>query len=362
MSKKRVIWTVVIIVGLGLLLAPKFWPKQNEAKTGKPSGAFAPINVGVYIVQKEQQQNTIQAVGNIMAEDEVELKSETQGRVVKLNFNEGQEVTKGQLLVKMNDADLQAQLKKVISSQKLKEESARRNTILLEKGGISQEEYDIALTDLNSANADIDLLKEQIRKTQITAPFNGLIGLRSISEGAYLTNATVIARLQSLNRVKVEFSIPEKYATLIGKGSTIRFTVEGQPNPFEAKVYAIEPKIDPVTRNIVVRAICDNPKRKLLPGAFAKITVSLSSNPNAFMIPSQAVVPILKGQKVFVVQGDSVVEHKISIGLRNELNVEVTDGLKEGDSVVVQGVIQMKQGAKVKVMKAEAVTGNQSTQ
>lgn len=355
MSKKRVIWTVVIIVAVGLLLAPKFWPKQNEVKSGKPSGAFAPVNVGVYIVKKEQQQNTIQAVGNIMAEDEVELKSETQGRIVKLNFSEGQEVTKGQLLVKMNDAELQAQLKKAISTQKLKNETARRNTTLLEKGGISQEEYEIAITDLNSANADIDLLKEQIRKTQIVAPFNGLIGLRSISEGAYLTNATVIARLQSLNRVKIEFSIPEKYATFIGKGSKIQFTVEGQPKQFEAAVYAIEPKIDPVTRNMVVRAICDNPKRMLMPGAFAKITVSLSSNPNAFMIPTQAVVPILKGQKVFVVKGDSVIEQKIAIGMRNELNVEVTDGLKAGDSVVVQGVIQMKQGAKIKVVKSAEV-------
>ncbi len=354
MKKNQIIWTIVIVVIIGLLAIPKLMPKQGDVKptsNGKPSGPPPPAKVGVYVVKKLEQKNTIQSVGNIMAEDEVELRSETQGKVVHINFDEGDEVKKGQVLVKINDADLQAQLKKALSTKKLKEETEKRNKTLLDKGGISQEAFDISTTDLNSANADIDLLKEQIRRTEVIAPFNGIIGLRSISEGAFVNNTNIIARLQNIKRVKIEFSVPEKYASLIKKGNEIVFTVEGQSVEFSAKIYAIEPKIDPVSRNIVVRAICDNVQQKLLPGAFAKIFVTLQNNPDALMIPTQTVVPILKGQKVFIVKGDSVVEQKIEIGARNEINVEVTKGLHVGDSIVVQGVIQMKQGAKVKVVR-----------
>ena len=177
------------------------------------------------------------------------------------------------------------------------------------------------------------------------------IGLRNISEGGYLTNANIIARLQDMRRIKIEFSVPEKYISLIKNGNDIEFNVEGRPDDFHAKIYAIEPKIDPISRNIIVRAICDNSDRKLLPGAFAKVKVNLQNNPDALLIPTQSIVPILKGQKVFIVKGDSAVEQRVEIGTRTDINVEVTKGIHEGDSIVVNGVIQMKQGAKVKVTK-----------
>lgn len=354
MNKKRIIWTIIIIAALALLAIPKLLPKKTDAKGakgGKGGGPMPPVNISVYVVKKQDLKNTLQAVGNVMAEDEVELRSESQGRVTKIGFEEGQEVRKGQLLLKINDADLQAQLKKALSTKKLKEETDKRNKQLLEKGGISQETYDMSSTDLNAANADVDLLKEQIRRTEVIAPFDGLVGLKSISEGGFINNTTIIARLQNIKRVKIEFSIPEKYASMIKKGNEIVFTVEGQSKEFTAKIYAIEPKIDPVNRNIVVRAICDNSQRKLLPGAFAKVNVTLQNNPDALMIPTQSVIPILKGQKVFVVKGDSATEQKIEIGSRNDATVEVTKGLKEGDSIIVQGVIQIKPGSKVRIGK-----------
>lgn len=353
MTKKRIIWIIIIIAALLLLALPKLL-KKEEGKgpvPGKPGGPAPAVKVSVYVVKKQDLVNTIQAVGNIIAEDEVELRSEAMGRVVKIGFNEGQEVRKGQLLLKINDADLQAQLNKALSTQKLKAESERRNKQLLEKGGISQESYDISYNDLKGANADIDLLKEQIRKTELIAPFNGLIGLRSISEGGYVDNSMVIARLQDISKVKIEFSVPEKYAALIKTGSNISFTVEGRNEPFTAKVYAIEPKVDPVNRNIVMRAICDNPQRKLLPGSFAKVTVTLQNNPDALLIPTQAVVPVLKGQKVYLAKGGAAVDQPIEIGTRTDVNVEVTKGLHEGDSVIVSGVINIKPGAKIKISK-----------
>ncbi len=352
MNKKQIIWTIVIIAIIALLTLFKISSnKSQSANNGKKKGSPAPVSVGVYVVKKSVLNNSIQTVGNILANEEVDLKSETQGKVVKINFNEGQQVHKGQWLVKINDADLQAQLKKALSTKKLKDETEKRNKQLLNKGAISAETYDLSLTDLNSINADIDLLKEQIRRTEIIAPFNGLIGLRNISEGSFINNTVAISRLQNIDQVKIEFAIPEKYTSKIRSGMLINFTVEGQKEVFTAKIYAIDPKIDPVNRNVIARAICNNPNKKLLPGAFAKVNITLDSNPDALLIPTQAIVPILKGQKVFLVQGDSAIEKQVTIGNRNDLTVEVIDGLNENDSVIVQGVIQMKKGVKVKVTK-----------
>jgi len=354
MTKKNIIRTIIIIIVVALLAIPKLIPKSDDGKgqaNTKQGMKQQRTAVSVYVVKKQDLTNTIQAVGNLLAEEEVELRSETQGRVVKINFAEGDQVKKGQLLLKINDADLQAQLTKAIDAKTLKEQTELRNRQLLEKGGISQETYDMSSTDLSGAKADINLLKEMIRRTEVIAPFDGQIGLRNISEGGYLNNSNIIARLQDMRRIKIEFSVPEKYISMIKKGSDIHFNVEGRLDDFHAKIYAIEPKIDPISRNIVVRAICDNSDRKLLPGAFAKVSVTLQNNPDALLIPTQSVVPILKGQKVFIVRGDSAVEQKIEIGTRTDVNIEVTKGVNEGDSIVVNGVIQMKQGAKVKVVK-----------
>jgi membrane fusion protein (multidrug efflux system) len=299
------------------------------------------------LVEPQASERRIETTGNIMADEEVVLYPETQGRIVKINFAEGAQVKKGELLLKINDSDLQAQLKKATATKKLKEDTEKRNKTLLEKGAISNELYDIASTELSSINADIDLLKEQIRKTEIRAPFNGVIGLRNISEGSYVTPTTRIAALQNINQIKVEFSVPEKYANTIQKGSIVLFTTEGKKQ-LQAKIYAIEPKIDEVTRNIIMRAICANPKQEILPGSFAKVSIVASTNTNAYLLPTQAIVPILKGQKVYVAQGDSVIERKVKTGVRKDDVIEVTEGLKAGDEVVVEGVMYLRNGAKIR--------------
>ena len=351
MTKKRIIWIVITVIVVILLALPKILPKQPKVGAARASGKNAPTKVTVFVAKKENLEENIQVAGNIMAMESVDLRSETQGRVVKIFFDEGSEVKKGQLLVKINDADLKAQLKKAIATQTLKEETEKRNKQLLAKGAISQETYDLSATEVNTINADIDMVKEQIRRTEIVAPFDGLIGLRYISEGSYVTNASQVASLQSIKQVKIEFSIPEKYSTKIQKGSEITFRIDGSDEPFKAKVYAIEPRIDPSTRNVMMRAICSNESRKLLPGAFAKVAVSISDNPHALRIPTQSVVPILKGQKVYVVKGDSAVEKIIRTGTRGDVSIEVTDGLVPGDSVIVDGVIYIKPGSKVKVVR-----------
>ena len=346
MKKKDIIYIILGVVILGLLVWPKLKPNTN---TQAPSASKKnmPTKVKTLLVEPQASERRIETTGNIMADEEVVLYPETQGRIVKINFAEGAQVKKGELLLKINDSDLQAQLKKATATKKLKEDTEKRNKTLLEKGAISNELYDIVSTELSSINADIDLLKEQIRKTEIRAPFNGVIGLRNISEGSYVTPTTRIAALQNINQIKVEFSVPEKYANTIQKGSIVLFTTEGKKQ-LQAKIYAIEPKIDDVTRNVIMRAICANPKQEILPGSFAKVSIVASTNTNAYLIPTQAIVPILKGQKVYVAQGDSVIERKVKTGVRKDDIIEVTEGLKAGDEVVVEGVMYLRNGAKIR--------------
>ena len=243
---------------------------------------------------------------------------------------------------------MQAQLTKALVNKKLKLDTEKRNKILLEKGAISTEAYEVSLTDLNAINADIELLKENIKHTEIIAPFSGKIGLKYISEGSFVNTNTKIAAMQKIDRVKIEFSIPERYVSQVNVGTTVSFKVDGIQKSFKAKIYAMEPKVDPINRNVLIRAICENNNGVLLPGLFAKIEVPLNDKEGVYLIPTQSIVPILKGQKVFVIHGDSATEQKVDVAGRNDINVEVVSGLKTGDTVVVSGIIQMKQGVKIK--------------
>jgi membrane fusion protein (multidrug efflux system) len=201
---------------------------------------------------------------------------------------------------------------------------------------------------LNATNADIELLKENIKHTEIIAPFSGKIGLKYISEGSFINSSNKIASMQKIDRVKIEFSIPERYISQVNVGTTVSYKVDGIQKKFNANIYAIEPKVDPVNRNVLIRAFCENNNGVLLPGLFAKIEVPLNNNEGVYLVPTQSIVPILKGQKVFVIHGDSANEQKVEVAGRNDLNVEVISGLKTGDTVIVSGIIQMKQGVKIK--------------
>lgn len=351
MTKKQIITYSVILLVIALLAWPKIFNKKVDTNNAaaKQQKTAPPVKVSFVVAQKQSVSNTIQAIGNIMADEEVELHAETQGRVVKINFTEGSLIAKGKQLIKIYDGDLQAQLSKALVNKKLKLDTEKRNKILLDKGAISTEAYEVSLTDLNATNADIELLKENIKHTEIIAPFSGKIGLKYISEGSFINSSTKIASMQKIDRVKIEFSIPERYISQVNVGTTVSFKVDGIQKKFNANIYAIEPKVDPVNRNVLIRAFCENNNGVLLPGLFAKIEVPLNNKEGVYLVPTQSIVPILKGQKVFVIHGDSANEQKVEVAGRNDLNVEVINGLKNGDTVVVSGIIQMKQGTKVKV-------------
>jgi membrane fusion protein (multidrug efflux system) len=307
------------------------------------------IPVKAHIVSFTTLNNSVFTTGTILANEEVELRSETSGKITKILFKEGSFVSKGDLLIKINDADLQAQLRRAESKVKLSKEKEARQKQLRDGNLISQEEYDNTVGELNVNQADYDLIKAQIDKTEIRAPFSGVVGLRSVSEGSYVTTSTVIARLQNFNNLKVDFSIPEMYSASVKADDDLEFKISGSTQLFKAKVYAIEPKIDPGTRTLQIRAICSSSYKELIPGAFANVELNLKQTSNAILIPTVSIVPELKGQIVYLYRSGVVVPQPVETGVREETQVQIVKGLSEGDTVITSGILQIRPNSKVKI-------------
>ena len=356
MKTKYIIYTLLVLL-LAYLIYNKFYgtkAKEMQAsiaggKKGKKGGGMVPVNV--MIVKDTSFSNTIDITGSISANEQVELRSETAGNITGIYFNEGAHVQKGQLLVKVYDQDLQASLKQIQVQIKLAEQTEYRNKILLSKEAISKEEYDISLTSLNSYKAQADLVKAQIDKTVVRAPFSGTIGLRNISPGGYLSPQGSIATLVNIDPAKITFSVPERYQSLIHVGSKIHFTIESSRNPFTGTVYAIEPNIDVNSRSIILRAKADNQSGLLKAGGFAKITFTLDQIPKTIMVPTEAVIPDIKGSNVFLAQKGHAVQKAVKTDTRTDSKIQIIDGLKAGDSLIVTGIIQMRPKVGIKIVK-----------
>jgi membrane fusion protein (multidrug efflux system) len=334
---------------VGLLALPKLFSSNKVDRNGGRPGASRDrtITVRILTVTQETTNEKIAAVGTLLPNEEVEIRSEASGKVERIAFDEGRKVAKGDLLVKINDADLQAQLLRARARSDLADQQEKRVREMLDQNLASRQEYDRSLSELNVAKAELQLIEAQIEKTEIRAPFTGVIGLRYVSEGSYVSPATRIATLQDNREVKVEFSIPEKYAGIVKEGDTIRFSTPGSAEPAVGTIYALESKIDPGTRTLRLRALSPNPDRSLVAGAFANVEVALRAK-SAVMIPSYALVPELKGQRVYVYEGGKAVARSVQIGLRTDEKVEVTGGLQAGDTLITSGVLQLRPGMSVR--------------
>jgi len=355
---KSLISIALIFIAL-LVIKHYYFPAAKDDKSGPAANAAAPgakpnapsASVSIYVIKPETLDNNLFASGTILANETVELKPEISGKVTELNIKEGAPVSKGSLLVKINDADLRAQLNKLNASIRLAEEKLNRSKQLLEINGLSREEFDSAANELLSLKADAEVLKVQISRTKITAPFDGILGFRSISVGSYITPQQVVCSIQQLNPVKIEFSIPERYAGLIKIGNAILFNTEGSNNKYQGSVYAFDPMIDVSTRALRIRAKALNPGNKLLPGSFAKIELVLNQNNQALMVPTQSIIPILKGQQVFVCRNNKAEAVAVETGLRNETKVEILSGLQAGDSLIVTGIMGLRPGSDLRIIK-----------
>jgi membrane fusion protein (multidrug efflux system) len=283
------------------------------------------------------------STGTLRPDEEVDLSFETSGKIVKINFTEGTRVKKGDLLAKINDKPLQAQLQKLQVQLKMSEAKEFREKSLLDRDAISQESYDQIQTDVQSIKADINLIQARISETELRAPFDGIIGLRYLSEGSYATSSTKIAKLIKNSPIKIEFSIPEKYASEINIGYPITFSIDGSDKVFNASIYAIDPKIDIDLRTIVLRALYPNKNEELKSGRYASITLELSRIDNAIAIPTEALIPEMEGEKVFIYKNGKAQSVKVTTGLRTESKIQITDGLKIGDTLITSGILQLRQ-------------------
>ncbi|WP_345954201.1 efflux RND transporter periplasmic adaptor subunit [Mucilaginibacter sp. PAMB04168] len=318
-------------------------------KDGKRKGG--PIPVTVQIVKDTVMTNTINLTGTVDANERVNLISQTAGNITGIYFTEGGHVTKGQVLVKVYDQDLQATLKQNQYQIALAKENEYRNRVLLQKEAVSRQEYDTSLSSYNTLKAQGDVIKAQIARTVVRAPFSGVIGLRNVSPGGYLSPSTAIATLVNTDPMKVTFSIPERYRSFVKPGSKVNFTIASSRNNFSATVYAIDPSVDPSTRTVTVRARAANPRNEITAGGFAKINLVLEQSPRAIMVPTQCVVPDLKSSKVFLARNDTAIAVPVKTDNRTDVAIEVTEGLKPGDSLIVSGIIQMRPKVPLKIIK-----------
>ncbi len=349
---KRIITILIVLVVIFLLALPKLGLLDKDEKGPVTGSQSAALQVEGYALKPVLFDNTLVITGSILANESLELKSEASGKITRINFKEGSSVKKGELLVQINDEEIRAQIEKQRYMQKLNKDIEFRQRQLLKKEAISEEEYENALNRLNTTISDIKLLEAQLQKTRVFAPFDGTIGLRYVSQGAYISPATIIATLYNSSPAKIEFAIPSRYSPMISTGRKIRFTVENDTSRvFQGEVYAIEPRIDEATRTLKLRAIADNTKGLLIPGQFVKIELILNSKQNALLIPTQAVIPGQGGQKVFINRGGKAKEVAIETGTRTNMKIEVLSGLTAGDTVITTGILQLRNEMPIKVVK-----------
>jgi len=349
MNRKTVVWLIVVFV-LALLVLAKWRPWSED--TQKPQAVRAGgqvTNVKAYLVKAGQMDNKITVAGTLLANEEVELKSEVTGKITNISFQEGSRVRKGDVLVKINDADLQAQRLRAELQLKLAQDTELRQRKQLEIEAVSQEVYDAALTRLNTAKADLQLIQAQIEKAAIIAPFDGVIGLRYVSEGSYISPDTKIAYLVDRDPIKIDFSIPERYADFVRVGDQITFKTQGNSDVFTGNIYALEPKVDPEIRSVRIRAHCPNPEGKVRPGSFAEVTVSLSRIEGAIMIPTETLIPEMEREKVFVAKEGKAQQVYVETGLRTSDKVQIIRGLAVNDTLLTTGLLQVRTGSPVRI-------------
>lgn len=325
--------------------------KQKISAKPTQSGARPAMEVDAYVVKAEALQSVIDVPGSIVANEVVEIHPEVSGRVVRLNVAEGRYVNKGTLLAKLYDGDLLAQLNKLNVQLSIAQKTEERQAQLLKIQGISQQDYDLSLLQVNNLKADIGIIKTSIAKTEVRAPFSGKLGLKEISPGAYVTPATVIAVINQVSQLKLDFTVPEKYTDQIKVGQLVTFSFEGSAKQFGAKVMATQSNVAADTRSLMVRATVQGKDDRLIPGAFAKVKLRFDPDPNALLVPTQAVLPQARGKQVILYKGGTAIFSNVETGVRDSARVQITSGIKNGDTIVITGLLTLRPEAKIKISK-----------
>jgi membrane fusion protein (multidrug efflux system) len=355
---------LAVLIGGGLLYRSGFFggeetipnPAPAAAPGGGPGGpggpggqAGPPLSVNALKVHSDILRDEISVNGSTTSPEEVLVSAEVAGKITRILFSEGSFVKKGAVLVQLDDEELQAQRKRLLVRKELTQRIAERLKNLYDREGVSLQEYEIARAEADQVLAEITLIDVQISKRVIRAPFSGLLGLKMVSEGSYVSPGMAIVNLVSNNPIHLSFTVPERYNTVVQKGTVVRFRMDGSDKIYTASVLAREPQIDPASRTLRVKASAPNPDGRILPGAFAAVSVGLKDYDRTIMIPTEAVIPEEGIQKVFVYRNGIAEAIKIETGIRKDTEIQVLHGLQEGDTLITSGVMLIRPGAPVKI-------------
>lgn len=326
-------------------------PKAAEPKPGGRGNTS--IQAQGFIVKTKSLSEALEVPGSLLPFEETQIRPEISGRLTQLNIPEGQSVNRGFLLAKLFDGDLQAQLRKLEVQLEIAAKTAERQKELLTINGISQQEYDLSELQVNNLKADIELVRVSIAKTEIRAPYDGRIGLKNISLGAYVTPADIITSIRQVKELKLEFTVPEKYAEAMSRGRQVNFTVSGTGQQFTSTVLATETSIEATTRTLRVRAVVKGNNPNLVPGNFAKIALQLGKDNNALIVPTQAIIPQARNKTAILYNGGVAKFVTVTTGIRDSTFIQVTDGLKAGDTVITTGLLAIRPDTKINLTNVQ---------
>ncbi|MCF0215476.1 MAG: efflux RND transporter periplasmic adaptor subunit [Fibrobacteraceae bacterium] len=328
-------------------------PAPGKAAGGKGPGGKGPVRsiaVEGYIAESHEGAQFYSAMASLEPMDYVELSAATSGRLVNLYAKDGKSVKKGELLAKIDDADLRAQLKQAEATKSLAQQKESRIRALFEKDGATKEDLEAAEASLQSASASVELLLAQIAKTEVRAPFAGQLGFVNVSVGAWLGAGTPIATLSSVKKLKAKFAIPQRYATILKVGSSVTMNDAERGISATGKVKALDATISQSSRTRQIMAELDNSKGEFVAGGYVKVSMSLSTgSTKSITVPAEALTLDKDGAYLFVFNGDKAKIKRVVTGLRTPISVDVVSGLDEGDTVIVSGLISMRPGISVKL-------------
>ncbi|MFL5773696.1 MAG: efflux RND transporter periplasmic adaptor subunit [Flavisolibacter sp.] len=338
--------------------------KQEAAQQQKGGQKRPPLRADAFIVQTKVLADQLEIPGSLVANQTTEIHPEVSGRITGIYFREGVVVGKGTLLVKLNDADLQAQKRKLLVQLQVAKQNENRSEQLLKIQGISRQDYETQVLQVSNVNADLAVIQTQIEKTNIRAPFSGKIGLRMVSVGAFVSPTTTVSTISQLDQMRIDFTVPEKYSREITNGQYVNFKTESSDRAYTARVMATESNITQDTRTLMVRAVVQGNSAGLVPGSFAKVTLNFEPDRNAIVIPTQAVIPQARGKKVYVFNNGKAKIVDVTTGIRDSSNVQITSGLKAGDTILITGLLAVKPDGPValgKVVNGSTRTSKSNT-
>jgi len=359
MKSSKAAILLVLALGMGLGAWGAHWWMQRDsadsavaASSGQasPSAAASKVKVEVAPVNKVRLERAVSAVGTLRSHDSVMLRPEISGRIAEINFAEGGKVEKGQVLVRLDDSVAKARLQQARANLQLAGSQYRRSVELNKQGFVSRQARDEAGSNLAVQQAAVALAEAELEKTAIQAPFNGLVGLRTVSVGDYVGPGTDLVPIEAIDPLNVDFRIPEQFLSTVAVGSRLQVSFDALAGfEREGSVGAISPLVDVGGRSLLLRANVPNPDDLLRPGLFARVQLELAET-QGLVVPESALAPSGDAQYVYRVEGGVVKRIMVQIGQRMGASVEIVHGLNEGDDVIVSGLQKVRDGIEVEIL------------